>query len=328
MKSVEPDLWQGKSVLVTGGAGFIGSHLVETLAGFGAVVRVLDDLSSGHKANLEPAMAKGRVELRVGDIRDLDTCHSACLGQAVVFHQAARGSVPRSLEDPATTIAVNVMGTANVLTAARDAAVERTVYASSSSVYGDSDVLPKREGEEGQPLSPYALSKVMNEQLAGVFGSCFGLECIGLRYFNVYGPRQDPEGPYAAVIPRFLKACLAGRRPLVFGDGAQSRDFTFVGDAVAANLLAGQASSSSCGRAYNVGSGRRSTILELAEKIGALTSAPSGVDFQPPREGDVLHSCADLRRVAELGYRPGTTLEEGLAATHQGSSTFSSEADS
>jgi nucleoside-diphosphate-sugar epimerase len=195
-------------VLVTGGAGFIGSHLVDALLERGARVRVLDNFATGRRENL--AHSIGRIELMEGDIRDAATCGRACDGVAVVFHQAALGSVPRSMKDPATTIAVNVGGTANVFAAARDAKVSRVVYASSSSVYGDSDKLPKREGEEGKPLSPYALSKVMNEQLADVFTLCFGVELIGLRYFNVYGPRQDPQGPYAAVIPRFFAAVLSG----------------------------------------------------------------------------------------------------------------------
>ena len=221
----------------------------------GAQVRVLDDFSSGREENLAAVQASGAVEVLRGDLRDLETCRSACSGRSVVFHQAARGSVPRSLKDPATTMAVNVSGTANLLTAARDAAVERVVYASSSSVYGDSEVLPKREGEEGQPLSPYALSKVMNEQLAAIFGHCFGLLSVGLRYFNIYGPRQDPQGPYAAVIPRFFQACGRGQKPVIYGSGEQSRDFTFVADAVEANLLAAQADPGACGRAYNVGAG-------------------------------------------------------------------------
>ena len=202
------DALRGALALVTGGAGFIGSHLVDALLERGARVRVLDDLSSGSLENL--AGAHARIEFLHDDIRDPGACRRACAGVTWVFHQAARGSVPRSMADPATSIAINVSGTVNIFAAARDEKVARVIYASSSSVYGDSPKLPKREGEEGRPLSPYALSKVVNEQLADVFGRCYGMPFVGLRYFNVYGPRQDPEGPYAAVIPRFFKACLDG----------------------------------------------------------------------------------------------------------------------
>lgn len=305
--------WQGARVLVTGGAGFIGSHLVDALVERGAVVTVLDNLSSGRRQNLSHLLDRGRAELVEGDIRDLALCRRLCEGRRVVFHQAARGSVPRSLKDPAGSLEINVIGTTNVFTAARDQGVGRIVFASSSSVFGDSDRLPKREGEEGKPLSPYALSKWMNEELAQVYGQCFGLELIGLRYFNVYGPRQTPEGPYAAVIPRFFKAYLEGGKPAIYGDGEQSRDFTFVGDAVAANLLAAEAPASSCGRCYNVGGGRRITVNELAERIRSILGAPEGVDAQPPRPGDVRHSLASLERSeAGLGYRPAVSLAEGL----------------
>ncbi|MCH9646999.1 MAG: SDR family oxidoreductase [Deltaproteobacteria bacterium] len=313
---VASDTWHQVPVLVTGGAGFIGSHLVARLAAEGADVLVLDDFSSGREANLQAAQATGTVQAIRGDIRDFEVCQRACEGRSMVFHQAARGSVPRSLKDPATTIGVNVSGTANIFTAARDAGVRRVVYASSSSVYGDSDTLPKREGEEGQPLSPYALSKVMNEQLAKTFGDSFGLCCIGLRYFNVYGPRQDPAGPYAAVIPRFFQACAKGGQPAVYGDGEQSRDFTFVADAVEANLLAAQGKPEACGRAYNVGAGNRTTVLDLAARISELVGSGGGVEHLPPRTGDVPHSRADLATVEEaLGFRPSISLDEGLALT-------------
>lgn len=306
-----PDV-QGIVVLVTGGAGFIGSHLVDALVAAGASVRVLDDLSSGRRENLAGSVKA--IDFVEGDIRDVETCRRACRGSEIVFHLAAVGSVPRSIEDPAHTLAVNVGGTANVLAAARDAGARRVVYASSSSVYGDSETLPKREGEEGRPLSPYALSKRMNEELADVFGRCYGMELIGLRYFNVFGPRQDPEGPYAAVIPRFFKACLRGHAPVIFGDGEQSRDFTFVGDAVSANLLAAAAPSSAWGYAYNVGGGTRTTVRELARLVREAAGGGPEPVTAPPRTGDVAHSLADLARVWEaIGYKPQWDLSRGLA---------------
>jgi nucleoside-diphosphate-sugar epimerase len=297
--------------LVTGGAGFIGSHLVDALLDAGHRVRVLDDLSSGRRENLPDA---GAVEFRAGDIRDLAAVGSACAGAAVVFHLAALGSVPRSMKDPATSLAVNVAGTANVLTGARDAGVRRVVFASSSSVYGDSEALPKREGEEGRPLSPYALSKAMNEELADVFARCFGLETIGLRYFNVFGPRQQPDGPYAAVIPRFFKACLTGSGPVIYGDGLQSRDFTFVADAVRANLLAAAAPASSAAAVYNVAGGRAVTVNDLAAAVDSLVGGGAPPRYEPPRAGDIPHSRADLTRArAGLGFEPATSFVDGLA---------------
>jgi nucleoside-diphosphate-sugar epimerase len=301
-------------VLVTGGAGFIGSHLVDSLLERGAMVRVLDDLSTGSEANL--AHVRDRIDFHRGDICDLDVVHRACAGVQVVFHQAALGSVPRSLNDPSTSIAVNVVGTANVFHAARDAGARRVVYASSSSVFGSSTTLPKREGEEGEVLSPYALSKHMDEELADTFGRCFDLECVGLRYFNIYGPRQTPEGPYAAVIPRFIAACRAGEAPIINGDGEQSRDFTFVKDAVAANLRAAGAPSSACGRAYNIGANGRTTINDLARTIIDISGADVTPTYLDPRPGDVKHSNADTSRAAEaFGYEATTPLREGLAAT-------------
>jgi nucleoside-diphosphate-sugar epimerase len=302
---------RGRAVLVTGGAGFIGSHLVDALVAAGAVVRVLDNLSNGKRENL--AASGPGVTLIEADIRDAESCRRACDGVHVVFHEAALGSVPRSMKDPATSLAVNVGGTANVLAAARDAGVRRVVYASSSSVYGDSDRLPKREGEEGRPLSPYALSKVMDEELAETFARCFGMELIGLRYFNVYGPRQDPDGPYAAVIPRFFKAYLAGVAPVIYGDGAQSRDFTFVADAVAANLLAATAPPSACGRAFNVSGGNQTSVNDLAAAVRRAVGAGPEPRHEPSRPGDVLHSAADLSLARRsLGYAPSTSLDEGL----------------
>jgi nucleoside-diphosphate-sugar epimerase len=298
--------------VVTGGAGFIGSHLVDALCARGTRVRVLDNLSSGRLENL--AERRGEIEFLEGDIRDLAVCAEACVGATVVFHQAALGSVPRSMRDPATSISVNVGGTANVFAAARDAGVTRVVYASSSSVYGDSAALPKREGEEGRPLSPYALSKRMNEELADVFGRCSGLELVGLRYFNVYGPRQDPNGPYAAVIPRFFDANLKGEAAVIYGSGEQSRDFTFVADAVAANLLAAEAPGACCGAAYNVGGGDRTTVRELARLVAEAVGGAPAPRHEAARAGDVAHSLADLTSIHRaLGYVPRMRIAEGLS---------------
>jgi UDP-N-acetylglucosamine 4-epimerase len=304
----------GRPVLVTGGAGFIGSHLVDALVAAGSSVRVLDDLSSGQRKNLV-ASAKA-IDFVEGDIRDLSSVRNACHGVDLVFHLAAVGSVPRSMKDPAHTLAVNVGGTANVFATSRESGVRRVVYASSSSVYGDSETLPKREGEEGRPLSPYALSKWMNEELADVFARAFGLETIGLRYFNVFGPRQDPEGPYAAVIPRFFKACLRGESPVIYGDGEQSRDFTFVADAVQANLLAASAPASVCGEAYNVAGGHAVTVNDLARTVLEVAGAGSAPRHEAPRSGDIRHSLADLTRVrAKLGFEPAMELASGLAVS-------------
>jgi nucleoside-diphosphate-sugar epimerase len=303
--------FEGRPVLVTGGAGFIGSHLVDALVAGGARVRVLDNFATGHRENL--AHVLDRLDLVEGDIRDADACRRAAEGVDIVFHQAALGSVPRSIREPSATFSVNVLGTVNVFTACRDCGIGRVVYASSSSVYGDSEKLPKREGEEGRAVSPYALSKVVNEKLAEVFGRCYAMELIGLRYFNVFGPRQDPEGPYAAVVPRFFSACMKGEAPVIYGDGEQSRDFTFVADAVRANLLAGLAPSTACGRAYNVAGGSRTTIQELSLLVRQVAGRGSEPILAPAREGDVPHSWADLSLSrAVLGYEPRVSLLDGL----------------
>ncbi len=300
-------------VLVTGGAGFIGSHLVDALVAEEAEVRVLDNLATGSSDNL--GASADAIELVEGDLRRAEDCRRACSGVRYVFHLAALGSVPRSLEQPATSLEVNAQGTANLFAAARAAGVERLVYASSSSVYGDSPSLPRREGEEGRPLSPYALSKQIGEQVAATFHRCYGLASLGLRYFNVYGPRQHPDGPYAAVIPRFFKARLAGSAPTVYGDGEQSRDFTYVADAVTATLLAAGAAEAD-GLACNVASGRRTTINELDRLVADITGHDAPPDHAPQRPGDVRHSHADLSLATRLlGYAPAVELSEGLAAT-------------
>lgn len=298
--------------MVTGGAGFIGSHLVDALVERGARVRVLDNFETGLKDNLSHLGAG--VEVVEGDLRDPAACARACAGAELVFHQAALGSVPRSMADPATSVNVNVTGTTHLFAAARESGVRRVVFASSSAVYGDSQELPKKEGVEGKPLSPYALSKQMNEQLADVFHRCYGLDFVGLRYFNVYGPRQRADGPYAAVVPRFLAAYREGRPPVIYGDGEQSRDFTYVADAVQANLLAAGAPDGAGFRAFNVATGQRVTVRRLAESVRELVGGGPEPVHEPPRTGDVRHSLADLSAIREaLGYRPRHDVDTGLA---------------
>jgi nucleoside-diphosphate-sugar epimerase len=305
--------WKGVRVLITGAAGFIGSHLAERLVREGARVRALDDFSTGRRENLEGIAG---LELLEGDIRDPGLVAEACRGVEIVFHQAALGSIPRSMKDPRTTLDVNVLGTVCVLAAARDAGVSRTVYASSSSVYGDSPEQPRREGREGRPVSPYAASKRINEELAEVFERCFGMSTIGLRYFNIYGPRQNPDGPYAAVVPRFFLACRKGEAPVIYGDGSQSRDFTFVEDAVAANLLAAEAPSGRGGAVFNVAGGRETSVAELAERIREIAGSGQAPRHEPARAGDVPASRADLEKArAGIGYEPRVGLAEGLVKT-------------
>lgn len=302
--------------LITGGAGFIGSNLAEALVKAGHRVRILDNFATGARANL--AAVAGDVELLEGDLRDPASVEQAVRGVEVVFHQAALPSVARSLEDPATTHAVNATGTLLLLQAARRAGVRRVVYASSSSVYGDSPTLPKREEMPTQPKSPYAVSKLAGEGYCQVFAAALGLETVSLRYFNIFGPRQDPASPYAAVIPKFLAAMRRGERPVIFGDGKQSRDFTYVENAVRANLLAATAPEAS-GEVINVACGARVTLLELVEHLNRLLGTHLTPAFAPPRPGDVRHSQADLTRAAALlGYHPTVDFPEGLARTAAG----------
>jgi UDP-glucose 4-epimerase len=299
--------------LVTGGAGFIGSHICERLLKDGHSVRVLDNFVSGKEANLESI--GGDVELIRGDITDARTVAEAMKGVEVVFHEAALGSVPRSVADPMTTHEVNMTGTLNVLLAARDAGVRRVVNASSSSVYGDTEVLPKHESMMGQPLSPYALSKLAGEHYISIFNRVYGFEAVALRYFNIFGPRQDPESQYAAVIPRFVMALLEGRQPVIYGDGLQSRDFTYVENVVEANLLASEAEGAS-GKAFNVACGGRYSLLDLLGKIKEILGSDIEPIHEAARAGDVRDSQASIEAAAKsLGYRVTVDFEEGLRRT-------------
>jgi len=311
--------------LVTGAAGFIGSHLVETLLRLNQRVIGLDNLATGHAENVEDVRSKITAEQRrqfrflEADIRDAAACRRACRGADVVLHQAALGSVPRSLKDPLATNNVNVDGFLQVLWAARAAGVRRMVYASSSSVYGDHPTQPKREDVLGCALSPYAVSKRVNELYAGVFGPAYGMELMGLRYFNVFGPRQDPKGAYAAVIPRWILALLRGRSTEIYGDGKTSRDFCYVANVVQANLLAATTQEKrALGRIYNVAVHKRTTLKRLHKMLrdrlpDRLVQPPV---YSPFREGDIRHSHADIGLACRwLGYQPSHTLEQGLDQT-------------
>lgn len=300
-------------VLVTGGAGFIGSHLVEALLRRGDRVRVFDNFSTGRHENL--AQVRDDVEIIAGDLRDEDAVRRSVRGVEIVFHQAALASVQRSVDDPITTNEVNVTGTLHVLTAARDAHVRRVVFASSSSVYGDTPTLPKIETQAPQPLSPYAVSKLAGEQYCMAFSVVYGLPAIALRYFNVFGPRQDPHSEYAAVIPRFIDRMVRGIPPIIYGDGLQSRDFTYIENVVDANLAAADAPAD-CSAVFNVGAGERTSLLELAEQINRLLGSALAPDHQLPRAGDVRHSQAGIDAIREtLGYIPRVSLAEGLGRT-------------
>lgn len=296
--------------LVTGGAGFIGSHLVDALLERGDPVRVLDDFSTGSWENLEAD--RERLEVVEGDITDPSTVRAAMRGVEVVYHEAALASVPRSVANPLATHRVCVDGTLQVLLAARDAKVRRVVYAASSSAYGNSARLPKSESDPTAPLSPYAAAKLAGENYCAAFSEVYGLETVRLRYFNVFGPRQTPDSPYAAVIPLFIQALATNRNPTIHGDGEQSRDFTFVADVVQANLLAATAPGVS-GRVYNVACGRRTSLLELIALLNGLLGTNIAAKHSASRVGDVKHSQAAIERACgDLGYRPTTQMKEGL----------------
>ena len=311
---------EGKSVLVTGGAGFIGSNLCEELINNGAIVTCLDNFATGHKHNLDAIIDHQDFLLIEGDIRDLETCHQACNNQDYVLHEAALGSVPRSINDPITSNDVNVSGFLNMLVAARDAGVKRFVYAASSSTYGDSEKLPKIEDEIGKPLSPYAITKYVNELYADIFNKAYGLDTIGLRYFNVFGRKQDPNGAYAAVIPKFVIQLMNYESPLINGDGTYSRDFTYIDNVIQMNLLAlTTENKEAVNQVYNTAVGDRTNLLELTTllkeylteydtKIGEVA-----IKHGPNRVGDIPHSLASIEKAKEkLNYDPKFRIDSGL----------------
>jgi UDP-N-acetylglucosamine 4-epimerase len=309
--------------LVTGVAGFIGSNILECLLSLGQAVVGLDNFSTGHPKNVDEALERGgigaRFRLIYGDIRDLGICREVCNGVDIVLHQAALGSVPRSIEDPLSSHESNVSGLANMLVAARDAKVKRFVYASSSAVYGDDPGSTKREERIGEPLSPYAATKLMDEIYAGLFCRIYGLPTMGLRYFNVFGKRQDPQGPYAAVIPRWVSALSANEACTIMGDGETSRDFIYIDDVVQANLLAATVDDvSATGQVYNVACGKKTTLNELHDIIREKTREKRGVNAPEPiygefRPGDIRHSVADISKIRHtLGFAPTRSVAEGI----------------
>jgi len=302
-----------KTCLVTGGAGFIGSHLCEQLLACGYAVRVLDNFSTGKPENI--AALKDRIDVQEGDIRDIVACRKACEGVDYVFHQAALASVPLSVENPFLTNEINITGTLNMLWSARAAGAQRLVFASSTSVYGDNPDLPKRESMAGVPLSPYALSKLVGEKTCQSFTKIYGLSTVCLRYFNVYGPRQDPASQYAAAVPIFIARMIAGQRPVIFGDGEQTRDFVFVLDVAQANILAAETPNAT-GEVFNVASEGSLTINALVRTLNEVLGTSLEPAYEPPRLGDILHSAADIDRARDrLNFRPLYDFRRGLEMT-------------
>ena len=317
-KAFHTENFSNLNFLVTGGAGFIGSNLVEYLLKYNAKkVRVLDDFSNGYRENLTEFESNPAFELIEGDIRNLETCINAMIDIDFVSHQAALGSVPRSINDPATTNAVNISGFLNMMIALKDSpSVKRMVYAASSSTYGDSKSLPKVEDYIGKPLSPYAVTKYVNELYADVFGKIYQTDVIGLRYFNVFGPKQSPNGAYAAVIPLFMQALKEGKSPTINGDGEQTRDFTFVDNAVQANIKGFFATNAASNQVFNVACGERITINYLWDSLKLAAKSNLEVNYGPERLGDVRDSLADISKANRLmGYKPEFTVREGLKIT-------------
>src|SRR6266851_4981095 len=301
--------------LVTGAAGFIGSSLVRALLERGEQVRGIDNFDTGRRENLSEVL--NRMDFREADILDLDAMHKACEGVDYVLHQAAIPSVPKSVLDPLGSNRANVDGTLNVLVAARDAKVKRVVYAASSSAYGDTPTLPKHEAMTPNPISPYAVAKLASELYMVSFYRCYGLETVCLRYFNIFGPRQDPTSPYSGVLAKFITQMLNGEQPTIFGDGAQSRDFTYIDNTVEANLLAAKApASQAAGQVFNVATGARVDLNETFQLLKKIIGYNGDVKYEPERAGDVKHSLADLSRAEKhLGYKPKVNFEEGLRRT-------------
>lgn len=300
--------------LVTGGAGFIGSNLCEAILSMGYQVRCLDNLSTGKIENINAFLDNSRFEFIKGDIRDLDTCKHVCSGVDYVLHQAAWGSVPRSIEYPLLYEEINIRGTLNMMEAARQNGVKKFVYASSSSVYGDEPHLPKREGIEGKLLSPYALTKRTDEEYGMLYTKLYGLDTYGLRYFNVFGKRQDPNGAYAAVIPKWIKQLLNDETPIINGDGKQSRDFTYIENVIEANLKACLASSSAAGEAYNIAYGGREYLIDIYHSLTKALGKDIEPVYGPDRKGDIKHSNADISKAKKLlGYNPEYDFAKGLS---------------
>ena len=309
------DVWAMALYLITGIGGFIGSSLARALLAVGEQVRGVDNFSTGKRENLDGI--RDRIDFHEADILDLDATRKACAGVDFIFHEAAIPSVPKSVLDPLGSNRANIDGTVNVLVAARDAKVKRVVYAASSSAYGDTPTLPKHEGMKPDPISPYAVAKLASEQYMISFYRCYGLETVCLRYFNVFGPRQDPSSPYSGVLAKFITQMLRGEQPTAFGDGEQSRDFTYIDNVVAANLLACKAPAErAAGQVFNVATGRRITLNETFRLLQGLTSYSGSLKYGPERGGDIKHSLADISKAeAALNYEPVIDFEEGLRRT-------------
>ncbi len=300
--------------LITGIGGFIGSSIARALLARGEQVRGVDNFATGKRENISEILH--RIDFREADILDLDAMHKACAGVDFVFHEAAIPSVPKSVLDPLGSNRANIDGTVNVLVAARDAKVKRVIYAASSSAYGDTPTLPKHEQMKPDPISPYAVAKLASEHYMTSFYRCYGLETVCLRYFNIFGPRQDPSSPYSGVLAKFITLMLSGEQPTIFGDGEQSRDFTYIDNAVEANLLACSAPKSAAGQVFNVATGRRVTLNETFKLLQPMTSYEGTPNYGPERGGDIKHSLADISKAESgLGYKPVVHFEEGLRRT-------------